>query len=158
MGGRVQQLLLLAYTVTIFVAAPLALVTGLGMSPALSTRFKRISKPLSIQTARSLHFLVLIWFLVFIVIHVMLVFTTALINLNNIFAVNNDDSWIGFWIFTASVVVVIVGWVAATPLTLRHPRVVQRVGYALVGPAQRLFEHVDSRSGEYTEKDISPYF
>lgn len=132
------------------------------MSPALSTRFKRISKPLSIQTARSLHFLVLIWFLVFIVMHVMLVFTTGLlINLNNIFAVNNDDSWIGFWIFTASMVVVIVGWVAATPLTLRHPRVVQRVGYALVGPAQRLFEHVDSRPGEYTEyteKDISPYF
>ena len=25
--------------------------------------------------------------------------------------------------------VVIVAWVAATPLTLRHPRTVQRVGY-----------------------------
>ena len=55
-------------------------------------------------------------------------------------------------------VVVIVGWVAATPFTLRHPRVVQRVGFALIGPAQRLFEHVDSTPGEYTEKDISPYF
>ena len=54
---------LLAYFVTIFVAAPLALITGLGMSPALSTRFKRISRVLSIQTARSLHFLVLVWFL-----------------------------------------------------------------------------------------------
>ena len=31
----------LAYFVTVFVAAPLALITGLGMSPALSTRFKR---------------------------------------------------------------------------------------------------------------------
>ena len=55
-------------------------------------------------------------------------------------------------------VVVIVGWVAATPFTLRHPRVVQRVGFALIGPAQRLFEHVDSTPGEYTENDISPYF
>jgi len=154
-----NSLQLLAYFVTIFVAAPLALVTGLGMSPALSTRFKRISKPLSIQTARSLHFLVLIWFLVFIVMHVTLVFTTGLLNnLNNIFAARNDDSWIGFWVFAASMVVVIVGWVAATPFTLRHPRVVQRVGYALVGPAQRLFEHVDSTPGEYNEKDISPYF
>ena len=52
----------------------------------------------------------------------------------------------------------IVAWVAATPFTLRHPRVVQRVGFALIGPAQRLFEHVDSTPGEYTEKDISPYF
>jgi len=34
----------------------------------------------------------------------------------------------------------------------------QRVGYALVGPVQRLFEHVDAKPGQYTEKDISPYF
>jgi thiosulfate reductase cytochrome b subunit len=39
------------------------------MAPALSTRFKRVSKPFSIQTARSLHFLVLTWFLLFIVAH-----------------------------------------------------------------------------------------
>ncbi len=154
-----NSLQLLAYFVTIFVAAPLALITGLGMSPALSTRFKRVSKVLSIQTARSLHFLVLVWFLVFIVSHVALVFTTGLLNnLNHVYAARNDDSWIGFAVFAASMVVVIVGWVAATPFTLRHPRVVQRVGFALIGPAQRLFEHVDATPGEYTEKDISPYF
>jgi sulfoxide reductase catalytic subunit YedY len=154
-----NSLQLLAYFITIFVAAPLALVTGLGMSPALSTRFKRISKLLSIQTARSLHFFVLVWFIVFIVSHVALVFATGLLNnLNHIYAARNDASWIGFAIFAASMVVVIVGWVAATPFTLRHPRVVQRVGFALIGPAQRLFEHVDSTPGEYTENDISPYF
>jgi DMSO/TMAO reductase YedYZ molybdopterin-dependent catalytic subunit len=53
---------------------------------------------------------------------------------------------------------VTVGWVAATPLTLRHPRLVQRVGTALIGPLQRLFEHVDAIPGQYAEKDISPYF
>jgi methionine sulfoxide reductase catalytic subunit len=150
---------MLAYFITIFVAAPLALITGLGMSPALSTRFRRISKPLSIQTARSLHFLVMAWFLVFIVVHVTLVFTTGLLtNLDHIYAGRSDGSWVGFWVFAASMVVVIFGWVAATPFTLRHPRVVQRVGFALIGPAQRLFEHVDSRPGEYTDADISPYF
>ena len=56
------------------------------------------------------------------------------------------------------VVVVVVGWVAATPFTLRHPRVVQRVGFALIGAAQRLFEHLDATPGQYSEKDISPYF
>jgi DMSO/TMAO reductase YedYZ molybdopterin-dependent catalytic subunit len=55
-------------------------------------------------------------------------------------------------------VVIIVAWMAATPLTYRYPRTVQKVGYALIGPAQRLFEHVDSKPGQYTEKDISPYF
>jgi sulfoxide reductase catalytic subunit YedY len=154
-----NSLQLLAYFITIFVAAPLALITGLGMSPALSTRFKRISRVLSIQTARSLHFLVLVWFLVFIVSHVALVFTTGLLNnLNHLYVLRNDDSWIGLGVFAASMVVVIVGWVAATPFTLRYPRVVQRVGFALVGPAQRLFEHVDSTPGEYNEEDISPYF
>jgi methionine sulfoxide reductase catalytic subunit len=154
-----NSLQLLAYFTTVFVAAPLALITGLGMSPALSTRFKRISRMLSIQTARSLHFLVLVWFVSFIVMHVTFVFTTGLLdNLNHIYAGRNDDSWVGFSVFAISVVVVIVGWVAATPFTLRHPRVVQRVGFALFGPAQRLFEHVDSTPGEYTENDISPYF
>ncbi|MGI8534959.1 MAG: molybdopterin-dependent oxidoreductase [Mycobacteriales bacterium] len=148
-----------AYAATVFVAAPLAFLTGLGMSPALSTRFRRTSRVLSIQTARSLHFLVLIWFLVFIVSHVALVFTTGLLrNLNHIYAGRDGAGWLGFWVFAASMVVVTVGWVAATPLTLRHPRLVQRVGYALIGPAQRLFEHLDATPGQYTEKDISPYF
>ena len=150
---------LIAYFVTVFIAAPLALITGLGMSPALSARFRRISKVFSIQTARSLHFLVLVWFLVFIVLHVTFVFTTGLlVNLNHVYAGRTDGSWIGFWLFAASMVVGGVAWVAATPFTLRHPRVVQRVGQAIVGPVQHLFEHVDPKPGEYSEKDISPYF
>jgi len=154
-----NSLQLIAYFITVFIAAPAALVTGLGMSPALSTRFTRVSRLLSIQTARSLHFLVLVWFLLFIVIHVTLVFTTGLLrNLNHIYAARNEASWVGFWVFAASMVLVIVSWVAATPLTLAHPRVVQRVGFALIGPAQRLFEHIDAKPGQYTEKDISPYF
>lgn len=129
------------------------------MSPALSTRFKRLSKVLSIQFARSVHFLVLVYFLFFIVIHVSLVFATGLlVNLNHVYAGRTDHSWDGFWLFAGSMVIVIVAWVAATPFTLRHPRVVQRVGQAIVGPLQHLFEHVDPKPGEYSEADISPYF
>ena len=153
-----NSLQLIAYFITVFIAAPAALLTGLGMSPALSTRFRRVSSILSIQTARSLHFLVFAWFLVFIVIHVFFVFTTGLlVNLNHMHAGRDDESWIGFWLFAASMVVLLVGWVAATPLTIRHPRVVQRAGQAIVGPVQHLFEHVDPKPGQYSEKDISPY-
>jgi methionine sulfoxide reductase catalytic subunit len=149
----------LAYFVTVFIAAPLALITGLGMSPALSTRFRGISRVLSIQTARSLHFLIFVWFLVFIVVHVSLVVTTDVLrNLNHINDGRNDSSWLGFWIFLGWMAVVVVAWAAATPFTLQHPRVVQRVGYALIGPLQRLFEHVDVAPGQYSDKDISPYF
>jgi sulfoxide reductase catalytic subunit YedY len=150
---------LLAYSITVFLAAPLALITGLGMSPALSTRFRRISKVFSIQAARSLHFLVLVWFLLFIVLHLTLVFTTGLlVNLNHVYAGQTGKGWTGFWLFVASMAVVAAGWVGATPLTIRHPRLVQRAGQAIVGPLQHLFEHLDPKAGEYSEKDISPYF
>ncbi len=153
-----NSLQVIAYFITVFIAGPLALITGLGMSPALSTRFTRISSVLSIQTARSLHFLVMVWFLLFIVMHVTLVITTGMReNLGYMYAGRNDESWAGFWVFAASMIVVTVGWVAATPFTLSHPRTVQRVGYALIGPLQRMFEHIDARPGQYTEKDISPY-
>ena len=153
-----NSLQVIAYFITVFIAGPLAILTGLGMSPVLSTRFKRISSVLSIQTARSLHFLVMVWFLLFIVMHVTLVFTTRMReNLGYMYASRNDGSWVGFWVFAASMVIVIVGWAAATPFTLRHPRAVQRIGYALIGPLQRLFEHIDAKPGQYTEKDISPY-
>ncbi|WP_208649177.1 molybdopterin-dependent oxidoreductase [Brevibacterium aurantiacum] len=154
-----NSLQVLAYFVTVFIAAPLAFITGLGMSPALSTKFRWISRIFSIQVARSLHFLVLIWFLLFIVMHVTLVVATdALHNFNMMYTNTNDDhSWNGFWIFAVSLAVMIVLWVAVTPFTYRHPRMVQRIGYALIGPTQRLFEHLDSKPGQYTEKDISPY-
>ncbi len=150
---------IIAYFVTVFVAAPLALITGLGMSPALSTRFKRLSKHLSIQVARSLHFLVLCWFLLFVVVHVTLVFATgALRNLNHMYPGTDRGDWVGFGMFAASMLLVTIAWVAASPVTLRHPRWVQRAGFALIGPVQRLFEHSDAKPGEYTENDISPYF
>ncbi|GAB3523265.1 molybdopterin-dependent oxidoreductase [Arthrobacter monumenti] len=154
-----NSLQVIAYFITVFIAAPLAFITGLGMSPALSTKFRWISSFFSIQVARSLHFLVLLWFLLFIVMHVTLVVATdALHNFNMMYANRNDaDSWVGFWIFAASLVVMILLWVAVTPFTYRHPRTVQRIGYALIGPVQRLFEHLDSKPGQYTEKDISPY-
>jgi thiosulfate reductase cytochrome b subunit len=43
--------------------------------------------------ARSMHFLVLCWFVFFILVHVTLVFTTGLLrNLNHIYADRNDAS------------------------------------------------------------------
>ena len=154
-----NSLQLVAYFITVFVAAPGALVTGLGMSPALSTRFRRISSVLSVQAARSLHFLVMAWFVLFIVMHVTFVATTGVQeNLNHIYAGRDDGSWLGVWIFLASTVLVVGAWLAATPSTLRRPRTVQRVGFALIGPVQKLFGHIDSKPGQYTGDDISPYF
>ena len=143
---------MLAYFTTVFVAAPAALITGLGMSPALSQRVYWLSKRLSIQHARSLHFVVLVYFLFFIAVHVTMVLTTnALRNLNHMFAARDGNSWLGFWIFAAAMVVTAAAWVWATPFTIRHPRVIQRVGYALVGPFQRMLEQLDPKPVAFTE-------
>jgi methionine sulfoxide reductase catalytic subunit len=84
--------------------------------------------------------------------------TGLLVNLNHIYPGRNDHAWLGTWLFLASMAVAIGGWAAATPFTLRHPRIVQRAGQAIVGPLQHLFEHLDPKPGQYSEADISPYF
>ncbi len=154
-----NSLQLLAYFITLFVAAPLAMITGLGMSPALSTRFRRFSKVFHLQFARSLHALVMVWFVVFIVAHVTMVFVTgARLNLNAMFAARDGRGWLGVGIFAIAITLVLVAWFAASPFTVRHPRVVQAVGNAIAGPFQRRFEKVHLRQSKYTEKDISDYF
>ncbi|MFH5821913.1 cytochrome b/b6 domain-containing protein [Georgenia sp. AZ-5] len=114
-----NSLQLLAYFVTIFVAAPLAALTGLRMSPAWPASWKRINRLYPIEVARAIHFPVMLYFVAFIVIHVALVLTTgALRNLNHMYAVRDDAGWLGFWMFAASLAVIVIAWVAARPVIL----------------------------------------
>jgi hypothetical protein len=45
--------------------------------------------------------------------------TGALRNLNHMYASRDDGSWVGFWIFAASLAVMIAAWFLARPLFLR---------------------------------------
>jgi len=148
----------LAYFITVFVAAPTSIVTGFMQSPSLSNHLGWFGRILNRQRARSIHFLALWWFLLFIFAHVTLVFITgARVNLNMMWAGVNDGSWSGFGVFIPAMVLVGIAWWLASPLTLRHARLVQRVGRFLIGPIKGFAERADPRS-ELTEKDISPYF
>ena len=63
----------LAYFAVIFVMAPLAMLTGMAMSPAIDSRFSWYTKLFfNRQTARSFHFLIMLCYVIFIVIHVAL--------------------------------------------------------------------------------------
>ncbi|MDN5769124.1 MAG: molybdopterin-dependent oxidoreductase, partial [Humibacillus sp.] len=149
---------LLAYFGTVYIAAPLALITGLMQSPAINNRFKLAGKVLNRQAARSIHYFVLVWILSFIAIHTTMIYITGFLpNLNHITTGQNSNSWLGFVIYLVWMTVIVVAWVAASPLTLRYPRVIQRVGHVMVGPLKGALEHLDPRPGEYTEKDISPH-
>jgi hypothetical protein len=87
-----------------------------GLWPRNATTLNRIYP---VEWARAVHFPVMLYFVGFIVVHVALVFTTgALRNLNAMFAAQEADTWLGFWIFVASIVVIAAAWVAARPTVL----------------------------------------
>ncbi|MEW1809341.1 cytochrome b/b6 domain-containing protein [Pseudarthrobacter phenanthrenivorans] len=115
-----NALQLLAYFVTVFIAAPLAFITGLRMSSAWPKKAAGLNKAYPIEWARAVHFPVMIYFVAFIVVHVFLVLTTgALRNLNHMYGVRDDDGWFGFWVFLASVAVMVAAWFLARPIFLR---------------------------------------
>jgi thiosulfate reductase cytochrome b subunit len=114
-----NSLQLIAYFLTIFVATPLAIATGLRMSGAWP-KDAAINKVYPVEVARAIHFPVMLYFVAFIIVHVTLVLTTgALRNLNHMYGARDGDSWVGFWFFMGSIVVMAVLWVLARPLFLR---------------------------------------
>lgn len=104
------------YFITIFVAAPLAVLTGVRMSGVWPKENKTLNKLVPFEFAKKIHFPVMIYFIIFIVIHVALVFATgALRNLNHMYAASDAVNWVGFWIFAASSLLVVAGVVLARP-------------------------------------------
>lgn len=111
---------LLTYFTTVFIAAPLALITGIRMSGVWPQNATLLNKAYPVEVARAIHLPIMFYFVLFVVVHVTLVLSTgALRNLNHMYAGNDSGSWVGFWMFAASLVVMIVGWIAARPLLLR---------------------------------------
>lgn len=109
----------LTYFATVFVAAPLAAVTGVRMSGLWPKKAERLSRVYPVELARAIHFPVMVYFVAFIVVHVALVFSTgALRNLNHMYGGSDQVNWVGFWIFVVSVLVMAGGWIAARPVVV----------------------------------------
>ncbi|MEV5069805.1 cytochrome b/b6 domain-containing protein [Microbacterium sp. LMI12-1-1.1] len=129
----------LAYFATVFIAAPLAAITGVRMSGVWPKNAAGLNKAYPVEWARAVHFPVMLYFVAFIAVHVFLVFATgALRNLNHMYAAQGSvdpdayaDNWTGFWFFVASLVVIAAAWIAARPLVL--------------APIARLFGKVSGR-------------
>jgi DMSO/TMAO reductase YedYZ molybdopterin-dependent catalytic subunit/thiosulfate reductase cytochrome b subunit len=155
---RYNSLQQITYSITVFVAAPISILTGFMQSPAISNRLGWVGRALNRQRARSIHFIALCWFLFYILAHVTLVFITgARVNLNMMFAGTNGDSWSGVLVFVPAMALVAVTWWLASPFTLRHARLVQRIGGFLARPFNSVTQWWDPTS-QLTEQDISPYF
>ena len=153
-----NALQLIAYFVTVFIAAPLAMITGLLQAPAISARFGTGSGLLNRQVARSIHFLVMIWMLIFIVIHTAMIFITGFVgNVNHITLGTDTTSSSGVWLYALWMAVVVVFWIVASPLTIRYPRKVQHAGRFMVGRIKFFMEWWNPKA-TYSKKDISPFF
>jgi len=114
-----NSLQVLAYFTTIFLAAPLAAISGFRMSSFWPKKSTTLSRIYPLEWARAIHFPVMLYFVFFIIVHVTLVFATgALRNLNHMYAAQDVENWAGFWIFFASLVVMVGAWFVARPLIL----------------------------------------
>ncbi len=155
---RYNSLQQLTYFVTVFIAAPVSIITGLMQAPAISNRAGWLGKVFHRQIARSVHFIAFMWFVCFIVIHGALVVMTGLRrNTNHMFAGVDDSSWSGILPFIAAMAILAACWAIASPMTIRHARRVQMVGRFMVGWWKGLLEYGDPTS-QLSEKDISPRF
>jgi len=153
-----NALQLLAYFITVFIAAPLALVTGLLQAPAIAGRFRTSTGLLNRQVARTVHFGVLVWMLVFIVVHTLMVFVTGFVgNVNHMTLGTDTNSYLGVALYLAWMAVVIAFWLVASPFTIKYPRTVQRVGTVTVGWLKKLLERWAPRA-TYSKDDITDYF
>ncbi|OAH49427.1 cytochrome b/b6 domain-containing protein [Microbacterium oleivorans] len=129
----------LAYFTTIFLAAPVAALTGYRMSAMWPKQAATLNRVYPVEWARKLHFPTMLYFVAFIAVHVLLVLSTgALRNLNHMYAAQGStdpdayaDNWTGFWLFALSIAVIVAAYVAMRPL--------------VVAPIARLFGEVKSR-------------
>ena len=152
-----QQLI---YAFIVFVVAPLMMVTGPAMSPAIAAAAPWYIKVLGgRQTARSLHFIGMIIFTVFIVFHIIL----ALVvhpreGITNIVLGGGAERFgLALAIAIPALLVVVAIHVWATRWSLRDPRAVQVALDRFQAPIRQVALHNLSSGQNYRESDISPY-
>lgn len=127
--NSLQQIM---YFLVVFIAAPLAAITGVRMSEFWPKDANRLNRIYPVEVARAIHFPTMLFFVLFILIHVFLVFATgALRNLNHMFGGTDVVNWVGFWLFAAAIAITAAGWYAARPL--------------IIAPIAKLFGQVSSR-------------
>lgn len=111
-----NALQLLLYGFTVFVAAPVAVVAGLRLSPIWPARLATETGVLGDRFARTVHWLTAVYIVAFTVVHVALVLLTgALANLNHMYAGRDDETWIGAGVFALSLLVTIAAAILLRP-------------------------------------------
>ncbi len=126
----------LSYFAVVFVAGPVAVLTGLRLAPGFAARLRFLDRVLPLAVTKRIHWWTMLFLVAFTAVHVFLVLATGAVrNLDHLYALRDDTSWAGAAVFAASLVVM-----AAAVLVLRPPlvrRVAARTGTVLQRPPRR---------------------
>ena len=156
---------LLSYFIVVFVLSPLVILTGAAMSPSVIGRFPWYARLFGgRQRARSLHFLCMLSFVAFIVIHTAMVVVNGLPDLWTVIVLGHVDR-APYNGQTAALVVGFLGLVGvavvsvvATWFSRAHPRATQRMLGVVVNPFERVLSRAFVSRQSYSWEDISPYY
>lgn len=150
----------LAYFATLFFMAPLSILTGLAMSRALVNRFPAYTKIFGgRQGARSIHFLMLVGFIAFIIVHIALVAITGFArNMNHIVLGIDDTRPAGMVLGFVGIAAIVVSWIAARYISWYLPRGLQHFNKALTQPVKLITLDRLIPEQRYTRDQISPHF
>ncbi len=160
--GAYNPLQQIAYFSIVFIVAPLAIATGVTMSPSITARFPWYLKIFhGRQPARSIHFLCMLAFTGFLVVHVAMVIAHGFgreLGLIVLGETANPNISLALLIGCSGLAGVFILHVAATEASLKHPRFVQdTIGTMIDGARRMLFGHTVSRQ-QYATTEIASYF
>jgi methionine sulfoxide reductase catalytic subunit len=150
----------IAYFAVVFLFGPLAILTGIAMSPAVVNHFPWYARMFGgRQSARSIHFLTMLSFFAFLVVHVTLIVMTGFVrNMNHIVMGTDDLGQRGMLLGFVGIGLVFFSWIAAHYISWNHPRMLQHALKLVAYPMQLLTLNRLSPQQKYSEQDISSYF
>ena len=151
--NAVQQL---SYGVVILVLTPLVIITGAFQSPAVANYFSRITRAVGgRQVIRTVHFLCLVGYVAFFVVHVTMVMVHGYAHETSkmVFG-NTDDQLLGGLIFTLGLVIVVALHVVATRWTLTNGRAVEKMHNVIVRPWSNLLYRLPARM-HYSRSNVT---
>jgi methionine sulfoxide reductase catalytic subunit len=161
-GDPYNPLQQLTYFGVVFLLGPFMIATGAAMSPAIAARFPRYQKIFKgRQVARSLHFLGMVAFILFIIVHIIMVSVERFPeNMGNIILGNEEGISLGIAIglFALLVVSVAIVHVWATGISLKKPRLTQNILDIIIMPVKQvLFSKAESKQ-QFHRSEVSPFF
>ncbi len=151
----------LSYFAVVFILAPLAMFTGMAMSPAIENRFHWYPKLFgNRQSARSIHFLIMIAYVLFIIIHVAMIAATGLVrNMNHIILGTDDTGNLSGLYIGIAIIFITVGFgFLAHWFSWRKPRLLQQLNAGINENLWRVTLNRFEPKAYYHKNDISPYF